>query len=359
MNRFKGKVLILIAVVIVVILGTTIFYFNQIGPYDKRDTSKVLVEIPTGSGVSKISSILAKNNLIKSESFFKIKAKMSGEAGNFKAGTYQLDRTLSNEDIINIIVSGKSYNVGTKIVVKEGAIAKEIVTELVDNNLGNKEKFDSLIKNPVIFYDKYTFLKEANATSLEGFLYPATYHFEEGKVSEQQILETMLSKFNDVYKTEIQKMMSGSDKNLYDIIKMASVVEEEAVKDEDRPIIASVFYNRLKTNTPLQSDAIIEYIFQDRKKIVTYDDLKIDSPYNSYKNKGLPPTPIANPGIKSIEAAINPANTDYLFFVTQMDGTNSYSKTYAEHLENVKRFKDERAKLQQQNSTNENEKTTN
>lgn len=126
---------------------------------------------------------------------------------------------------------------------------------------------------------------------------------------------------------------------------MASIVEKEAVLDEDRPLIASVFYNRIKIGMPLQSDATIQYIFEKRKKIVTYKDLKIDSPYNSYKNKGLPPTPIANPGIKSIEAVLNPADTDYLYFVAKMDGGNNYSTNYQDHLKYVKEYKDDRDKL--------------
>jgi UPF0755 protein len=131
---------------------------------------------------------------------------------------------------------------------------------------------------------------------------------------------------------------------------MASIIEKEAVKDVDRPKIAGVFYNRLEIGMPLQSDATIQYIFDERKHIVSYSDLKIDSPYNSYLNKGLPPTPIANPGIKSIEAALEPEDNDYLYFVATVDGGNNYSKTYDEHLKYVKEYKENRDKLKQEKS---------
>ena len=123
---------------------------------------------------------------------------------------------------------------------------------------------------------------------------------------------------------------------------MASIVEKEAVLDEDRPIIASVFYNRLEKDMPLQSDATLQYIFDTRKKRMTYNDLKIDSPYNTYIEKGLPPTPIANPGIKSIEAVLYPEETDYLYFVADIDGGNVYSKTYEEHQKNVAKYRKDR-----------------
>ena len=155
----------------------------------------------------------------------------------------------------------------------------------------------------------------------------------------------MLSAFDNEYNDNLKKKQKEMKMTLEEVINLASIVEKEAVLDEDRPIIASVFYNRLKIDMPLQSDATIQYIFEKRKQIVTYKDLEIDSPYNSYKNKGLPPTPISNPGIKSIEAVLNPADTDYLYFVAKMDGGNNYSTNYEDHLKYVKEYKDERDRL--------------
>ena len=160
--------------------------------------------------------------------------------------------------------------------------------------------------------------------------------------SENEILSHMIEVFNSKYSETLRKKQKEDKKSLYDVIKLASIVEKEAVLDEDRPIIAYVFYNRIDIGMPLQSDATIQYIFKERKKSITYDDLKIKSPYNSYINKGLPPTPIANPGIKSIEAVLYPANTEYLYFVATIDGGNNYSKTYEEHVKNVEQYRKDR-----------------
>ena len=167
----------------------------------------------------------------------------------------------------------------------------------------------------------------------------------------------MLNKFDEMYKYKIKpEMDKHKDLNFYDVMKMASIIEKEAVVDKDRSLISSVFYNRLAKDMPLQSDATIQYAFKERKKVVTYEDLKIESPYNSYKYKGLPPTPIANPSWKSIEAAINPAETDYLYFVAKTDGgENNYAKTYEEHLKNEKRYKEQREKNKQETQNKESE----
>ncbi|MGL5692709.1 MAG: endolytic transglycosylase MltG, partial [Peptostreptococcaceae bacterium] len=142
-----------------------------------------------------------------------------------------------------------------------------------------------------------------------------------------------------------EKRRKEMNLTLQQILNLASIIEKEAVLDKDRPIIASVFYNRLGIDMRLQSDATIQYIFEERKKIVTYKDLEIDSPYNTYLYKGLPPTPIANPGIKSIKAALYPEDTEYIYFVAKMDGGNNYSVNYEDHLKYVKEYKDERDKL--------------
>ena len=303
MNINKKKLGIIGAISIISVILISVFIFTQIGPYDKNNKKGIVVEIPQGATTSTISDILYKNKLIKNKTMFKISVKLSNKAQHFKAGKYLFNQTYSNKEIIEDISSGKIYNDGIKITIPEGSTSKEIVSILVVQKLGNEESYEKLISNPKEFYNQFKFLKEEDITSLEGFLYPSTYYFDE------------------------------------------NASEKEAVLDEDRPIIASVFYNRLKIGMPLQSDATIQYIFKERKKIVTYKDLEIDSPYNSYKNKGLPPTPIASPGIKSIEATLYPEKTEYLYFVAKMDGGNNYSTNYEDHLKYVKEYKDERDRL--------------
>lgn len=248
------------------------------------------------------------------------------------------------------LVTGKIYNEGIKITIPEGSTSNEIIDLLVKNKLGKKEIYKELINNPKEFVKEFKFLNEEKITSLEGFLYPSTYYFKDDE-NEAEILKDILSTFNSKYNEKLHNKQKELKISLWEVVNLASIVEKEAVLDEDRPLIASVFYNRLDIGMPLQSDATIQYAFDKRKKSITYDDLKIDSPYNSYMNQGLPPTPIANPGIASIEAVLYPAKSDYLYFVANIDGGNNYSKTYEEHVRNVEQYRKDREKRNNSYST--------
>ena len=344
MNINKKRLGIIGLISIIFVVSISVFIFTQIGPYNKNNTEGIVVEIPQGSTTNTISDILYKNNLIKNKAMFKISVKLSNKAQQFKAGKYLFNQTYSNKQIINELSIGKIYNDRIKITIPEGSTSREIVSILVDKKLGNEDSYEALISNPKEFYNDFKFLEEDDITSLEGFLYPSTYYFDENS-SEKEVLSTMLSQFNKVYTNKLRDRQKELNMTTEQVLNLASIVEKEAILDKDRPIIASVFYNRLEIGMPLQSDATIQYIFKERKKIVTYKDLEIDSPYNSYKNKGLPPTPISNPGIESIKATLYPEKTDYLYFVAKMDGGNNYSKNYEDHLKYVKEYKDERDRL--------------
>ena len=338
------KIIVAISIILLVIIFMATFVITQIGPYNKNNKEDIVIDIPSGSTLNQIADILKENNLIKNKTLFKLYVRVSDNSSKLKSGKYLFNQTYSNKEIIEDISSGKIYNDGIKITIPEGSTSKEIVSILVGQKLGNEESYEKLISNPKEFYNQFKFLKEEDITSLEGFLYPSTYYFDEN-ASEKEVLSVMLSQFNKVYTDKLRDRQKELKMTIEQVVNLASIVEKEAVLDEDRPIIASVFYNRLKIGMPLQSDATIQYIFKERKKIVTYKDLEIDSPYNSYKNKGLPPTPIASPGIKSIEAALYPEKTEYLYFVAKMDGGNNYSTNYEDHLKYVKEYKDERDRL--------------
>ena len=316
MNTNKKRLGIIGGISIILIILISVFIFTQTGPYDKNNKKDIVVEIPQGATTSTISDILYKNKLIKNKVIFKVSVRLSNKAQYFKAGKYLFNQTYSNKEIIDEISSGNIYN----------------------------ESYENLISNPQEFYEKFEFLNEEDITSLEGFLYPSTYYFDEN-ASEKEVLSAMLSQFDKVYTDKLRDRQKELKMTTEQVINLASIVEKEAILDEDRPIIASVFYNRLEIGMPIQSDATIQYIFKERKKIVTYKDLEIDSPYNSYKNKGLPPTPIASPGIESIKATLYPEKTEYLYFVAKIDGGNNYSVNYEDHLKYVKEYKEERDKL--------------
>ena len=337
---------ITIVLLILLVVG---YIYIQIGPYNKNSKKDILVEIPNGATLTKVSSILEENKLIKNKVLFKVVSKFKEDNNGVKAGKYLLSQKYSNSEILDVLISGKTYNDGIKITIPEGSTYKEVIKYLTNKKIGKVEVYEELINNPKEFYDKYKFLDEKDITTLEGFLYPDTYYFEKD-MSEKDVISAMLKRFSEVYTPELKEKQKKMGLTLQQVINMASIIEKEAVKDVDRPKIAGVFYNRLEIGMPLQSDATIQYIFDERKHIVSYSDLKIDSPYNSYLNKGLPPTPISNPGIKSIEAALEPEDNDYLYFVATVDGGNNYSKTYDEHLKYVKEYKENRDKLKQEKS---------
>ena len=336
----------IIAVLILLVVG---YIYIQIGPYNKNSKKDILIEIPKGATLTKVSSILEENKLIKNRVLFKVVSKFKEDNNGVKAGKYLLSQKYSNSEILDVLISGKTYNDGIKVTIPEGSTYKEVIKYLTNKKIGKAEVYEELINNPKEFYDKYKFLDEKDITTLEGFLYPDTYYFEKD-MSEKDVISAMLKRFSEVYTPELKEKQKKMGLTLQQVINMASIIEKEAVKDVDRPKIAGVFYNRLEIGMPLQSDATIQYIFDERKHIVSYSDLKIDSPYNSYLNKGLPPTPISNPGIKSIEAALEPEDNDYLYFVATVDGGNNYSKTYDEHLKYVKEYKENRDKLKQEKS---------
>ncbi|MBU5335136.1 endolytic transglycosylase MltG [Intestinibacter bartlettii] len=357
MKLSKKKVIILVSSVVLLLLIGVLFVIYQSGPFDKSNGEDKVVNIPMGSTVNNVADILKENNLIKNELIFKINFKMKNNYSHMKSGKYLLNQKLSNSEIIDKLVSGEIYQDGIKVTIPEGSTSNEIIAILVKNELGKKEDFEELVSNPSEFYDDFEFLNQKDIKSLEGFLYPSTYYFDKDAKA-KDIIKEMLTLFNKNYTDELKKKQKERGMTLQEVVNLASIVEKEAVIDEDRPIIASVFYNRLDQNMALQSDATLQYIFETRKKSITYNDLKIDSPYNTYVEKGLPPTPIANPCIKSIEAVLEPANTDYLYFVASIDGGNVYSKTYEEHKKNVSKYRkdrDERNKALEEASKSEKE----
>lgn len=357
MKLSKKKVIILVSSIVLLLLIGVLFVIYESGPYDKNNGEDKVVNIPMGSTVNNVADILKENNLIKNEFIFKINFKMKNNYSHMKSGKYLLNQKLSNSEIIDKLVSGEIYQDGIKVTIPEGSTSNEIIAILVKNELGKKEDFEELVSNPSEFYDDFEFLNQKDIKSLEGFLYPSTYYFDKDAKA-KDIIKEMLTLFDRNYTDELKQKQKERGMTLQEVVNLASIVEKEAVIDEDRPIIASVFYNRLDQNMALQSDATLQYIFETRKKSITYNDLKIDSPYNTYVEKGLPPTPIANPCIKSIEAVLKPANTDYLYFVASIDGGNVYSKTYEEHKKNVNKYRkdrDERNKALEEASKSEKE----
>lgn len=327
----KSKLLLLLLAVSVLLAFSGCSAFQSTDPVDPNAKESVVVTIPKGSGTGVIADILKENGLIRSKGGFKKLAKDLRLESQLKAGDYELNRTMSAEEILKKIAAGDVYSSKIKVVIPEGYELKQIEAKLLELKLIDKDAFEDAVANGDF---DYAFLKGIpnGSNRLEGFLFPATYQFEPG-TSEKDILDKMLSTFDAHFKPEYYKLAENAGMSVVEAVTLASIVEREAKLDSERPTIASVFLNRLNGGKRLESCATVQYALGERKTKLYYKDLEVESPYNTYRHKGLPPGPIASPGAKSIEAALKPAQTDYLFFHTtdKNDGSHIFTKTYQQH----------------------------
>lgn len=303
---------------------------------DINDKEEIQYELKSGSTLTSVSKELEEMGYIHSASSM-VKYAQENNKTNIKAGTYLISKSMTPVEMAEIFYKGQVYK-GTKLVVQEGLEAVQIAEKVESLGLGKADRFMELVNNPSHFAANYEFLNDKKVISLEGYLYPLTYHFKE-EDGEEVIIKTMLNSFNDVYQKNIQPKMDGT-KSLHEIITLASIVEREAVLADEMPLVASVFQNRLDIDMKLQSCATVQYILKERKWILSNEEIAIDSPYNTYKYAGLPITPIASPSLVAIESVLEHPKTEYMYFLSKNDGTGSqvFAVTYEEHLKNKKKY---------------------
>ena len=327
----KGKLVLLIFIAFI-LLGN--FYYKKgFTAVSIENPKEINIEIPTGSTSSKIASILKREGLIRNEFIFKIAVKNNKADGKLKAGTYFLNTGMDVNDIIaQLSRGGKNENV-VKFTIPEGYEIRQVADKLEKQGLVDKEKFLNLTSDKKYFQNEYPILKELkDGQSLEGFLFPSTYEIFVNS-TEEDIIKKMLTKFEEIYQEDVKKNMGKVDLSLNEVVTLASIIEREAKREDERELISAVFHNRLKQGMLLQSCATVQYALGERKEVLSDKDTQIESKYNTYIHEGLPPAPIASPGRESLIAAINPADVDYLYFRTKEDGTggHTFSRTYEEH----------------------------
>lgn len=336
MKTLLKAIVILILLIGIAIVGTLFYYNSMISPVDETSTEELIVEIPQGSSLRKASSILYSNNLIKNERFFLLYAKLN-EKESIKAGRYSISQSHSTHEILEILNKG-AIAIDNKITIPEGYEVRNIAQTLESAGIVSADEFIETANNVELFKKDYDFLSSESILSLEGYLFPDTYYINNDMNSED-IIRLMLNRFENIYKSnQLEERLLEKNITLNEFITMASIVEREAVLQEERPVIAGVFYKRLSINMPLQSCATVQYIIKERKPILSIADTKIESPYNTYINSGLPPAPIASPGLNSMLATLEPEETDFIFFVARGDGSHEFSKTYDEHLRAKKKY---------------------
>lgn len=333
-KKNKNKLLMFFLLIIFSVLLIGRYYKNGLMAVSAENPTNINIEIPNGSSSKKIATILKEEGLIKNEFIFRIAVKNKQAEGNLKAGTYTLNTGMNTDEIIyELSKGGKNDNV-IKFTIPEGYEIRQMADKLAEEGIVDKERFMELTSDKKNFQDKYPFLAElADGQSLEGFLYPSTYEIYID-TSEEEVISKMISQFIQVYEKDIEPNMGDFDLSLNEIVTLASIIEREAKLDEEREFISAVFHNRLKENMLLQSCATVQYVLGERKEVLSEKDIQIESDFNTYIHQGLPPAPIASPGKKSLIAAINPAEVDYLYFRTKDDGTggHTFSRTYEEHL---------------------------
>ncbi|MDD7410724.1 endolytic transglycosylase MltG [Fusobacterium gastrosuis] len=285
--------------------------------FEKKDTYDLILEIDSKKSLKQSLAILP-----KADSFlFKLYLKYKNGGRNIKAGYYEINGSYNIRELIDILESGKSKMF--KFTIIEGSTVKNVFDKLVLENRADRENLNLVLKEI-----SSTFPYPTPNGNFEGYFYPETYLIPE-KSSEKYIIETFLKEFLKKFPEE----KYSDKKDFYQKLILASIIEREAAVEHEKPIMASVFYNRIEKNMNLAADSTVNFVFNYEKKRIFYKDLEVDSPYNTYKYKGLPPAPIANPTVSSVEAVYNPAKTDYLFFVTKGGGEHFFSKTYREHID--------------------------
>lgn len=309
------------------------FYFlNGLKPVNSDINFELKVE--KGQGLREIAAILSQARIIRSITVFKLYAVFSGKAQHLKAGVYQLNGRLSTPEIINLLIKGSNPEIN--VTINEGATLKEIDKILASANIisgGDLINFE--FKNSETAKN-YPYLEGID--TLEGFLYPDTYRFKTNSS-----VEEVAKKFFDNFQDKIWSLISQKN-DWYEILILASILDKEVPGFEDQQLVAGIINKRIKIGMPIQTDATIAYakcegdIRSCPKRQVTKNDLKLDSPYNTYLRLGLPPTPIANTSQSSIRAALNPKNSNYWFYLSASQTKETiFSKTLEEH--NINRQK--------------------
>lgn len=299
-------------------------------PVDPADTTEFHVVVPNGASTTRISEMLESEGLIRNATMFKLLSKELGVDGKMQAGEYILSKSMSSEDMIEKFVDGDVYIETFTFTIPEGFETRHIIDKLTADQIVDEAKFRELLSSSSF---DYRFLEGVDpSTNMEGFLFPETYEMKAGS-DERAVINKMLGQFDAVFKEEYYDRADELGMSINEVITLASVIEREAQLDTERALVSGVFHNRIQKGWKLQSCATVQYILGERKEVLSYDDIAIESPFNTYINAGLPPSPIASPGEKSIIAALYPEETDYMFFVASgdNDGSHIFSRTLKEH----------------------------
>jgi UPF0755 protein len=309
----------------------SVFYFIYACSPVSSEHKEVIIEIQPGMNLKQVTQVLDQNSLINSPRAFRFLTWLEDKENHIQVGEFGLSPSLASGEILQIITSGKTHL--HSVTIPEGYRITEIATVISEKGLTTEKEF-------ILESEKKELIADLNIPieNLEGYLFPETYHF--GKfLGTKKIIKNMIDTFKQrVLTPEILNRAKEMDMNIHEIVTLASLIEKETGLESERSLISSVFHNRLKRKMLLQTDPTVIYAMSDFDGNIRKKDLSIDSPYNTYKYPGLPPGPIASPGLESIVAALNPAESKYLYFVSRQDGSHHFSKSLIEHNRAVHRY---------------------
>lgn len=308
---------------------TVLFLFIHFITPVSMEEKWVEIKIPEGASYTKGINVLLENGVLENRWTFLLLGKITDADKMLKPGYYNLSASMSPFQIFLDLIKGRTIQYS--ITIPEGSTLKDIRRRFAGTGLIDEESWR-------LVYDK-DFLSslKIDAPSLEGYIFPDTYNFAKGTKPEI-IFKIMVQRLREVFDESLMERSAELGMSENEVLTLASIIEKEAIYDSERPIISAVYHNRLKRNMKLQADPTVLYGVKKRWKRIRYRDLRRRTPYNTYVIKGLPPGPIASPGIKSIEASLYPSEVDYLFFVSKNNGRHYFSRTGDEHLKAVVQY---------------------
>jgi len=337
MKKYKPfRKLILLSTFFVFVIGLIfiISYNKVIERPLKFSDNKILIEVKQGEGFYDILNKLDKEDRLSNKLLIKVKLAIDKKNIKLREGIYEIDTNTTLVNLINSLEDVADDKDLVKLTIPEGYSIEDIANTLEEKEICSKDEFLKAVKN----YELPKFIKANNKKryNLEGFLYPDTYLIGKN-LDANSIIKLMLTRFEEILKqVKDETEVDIKDEDVEKIINIASLIEKEARVEKDRPLISSVIYNRLEKDMKLQLDAAVIYSLGYHVDVVLNKHLEIDSPYNVYKYKGLPVGPIANPGIDCIKAALNPAKTDYLYYILQEDSSHYFTNNYDDFLKKKK-----------------------
>ena len=359
MRGIAGLLAVVVAIVALVVLVTT-GWRAVVSPYvglrellshvddpaNGADRSSRTFVVRQGESAEEIARRLESAGLIPNAMLFRVRAQLEGAESGLAAGEYELSPSMRPTEILAILVQGKTKQ-SPLVTIPEGWRAEEIAERLAARGVGTAEEFMRVVREGRS--SSSALASRPAGASLEGYLFPETYAID-ARSTPESVAQRMVEQFDSQFTPEMREKASRLGMSIHQIVILASVIEREAVVPSERPLMAGVFYNRLNAGIRLDADPTVQYALTIAdpdaqrkygwwKKDLTVDDLQIDSPYNSYRYPGLPPGPICNPGLASLRAAVEPATTDYVYFVAKPDGSHAFARTLDEHNDNVARYR--------------------